>query len=250
MAQAASRILIVDDEADTCANLSDIFCDMGYHVDTANDGLEALQLIETNARYDVALLDLRMPGMDGLELYRKIKQKSAGTVALIVTAYASSPTAKSVIMAGARKLVSKPVDIGYLLRLIEEAVDAPLVLVVDDDHDLCENLWDIFHELGLRVHLAYDVDDASQTLQSCQFELVLMDMKLPGGNERDVLKRVRETNPQARTLIITGYRDEMESRVQKALDEGATAVAYKPFDMPSLLQTVSALSRPVQGLPR
>jgi DNA-binding NtrC family response regulator len=242
MTEPQARVLIVDDEADTCANLSDIFSDFGYHVDTAHDGQSALKLVETQPFYDIVLLDLRMPGMDGLELYRRIKQTSAGTVALIVTAYASSDTAKSAIAAGARRVLSKPVDIGKLLNLVQSSLETPLVLVVDDDQDLCDNLWDILHERGFRVHIAHDVNDAEHTLQNCRFHIVLLDMKLPGGDGRDVLQVVRSTNPQARTVIITGSRSEMESRVEQAISEGAAAVAYKPFDVPKLLKMVSDLS--------
>jgi two-component system, NtrC family, response regulator HydG len=248
MAAKMPSILVVDDEADTCANLSDILSELGFDVDTAHEGVAALELVQKK-HYDIALLDLRMPGMDGLELYRRIKEKSAGTAALIVTAYASSDTAKSAIAAGARQIVSKPVNIRHLIALVQEALDSPLVLVVDDDRELCDNLWDIFHEQGFRIHLAHDVDDAGQALQQSEFQVVLLDMKLPGGNGRDVLKLVRATNPQARTLVITGYPSEMESRVQQALNEGANAVAYKPFDMPSLLKQVKALAQTGQDEP-
>ena len=88
------RVLVVDDEPDTCANLSDILTEQGYQVDVAHDGLSALKLVKKNV-YDVALLDLKMPGIDGLELYRRIRTISADTVAIVVTAYASSTTATS-----------------------------------------------------------------------------------------------------------------------------------------------------------
>ncbi|WP_425616680.1 response regulator [Anatilimnocola sp. NA78] len=243
------RILIVDDEADTCANLSDIFGDLGFLVDTASDGFAALELVEAQPPYDIVLLDLRMPGMDGLELYQRIKQLSAGTVALIVTAYASSDTAQTAIAAGARHVLSKPINIGNLIKLVESALNSPLLLVVDDDQDLCENLWDIFHKVGYRVHLANDVQAASQTLQQCQFQVVLLDMKLPSGDGSSVLKVVRETNPQARTIVITGVANEQAHRVQQALSEGATAVAYKPFDVPKLLKMVTTYSQPASSEP-
>src|SRR5262249_18722868 len=60
-----SSILVVDDEIDTCRNLSDILTDLGYQVDTALDGFAALELAREKP-YDIALLDLKMPGMDGL----------------------------------------------------------------------------------------------------------------------------------------------------------------------------------------
>src|SRR5262245_4860567 len=90
------RILVVDDDVDTCRNLSDILTDLGYRVDTAHDGASALELVRRHP-YDVALLDLKMPGMSGLELYRQIKQLRAGTVAIIVTAYAGGSTTEEAL---------------------------------------------------------------------------------------------------------------------------------------------------------
>ena len=80
-------ILVVDDDVDTCRNLCDILTDLGYQVDTAHDGPAALELVQRNA-YDVALLDLKMPGMDGLDALPRDQGCSAGTVAIVVTAYA------------------------------------------------------------------------------------------------------------------------------------------------------------------
>lgn len=240
MADSIHRILIVDDEQDTCANLADILTDLGYQVDTANDGFAALELVKQND-YDLALLDLRMPGMDGVELYRRIREVSAGTVAIVVTAYASSDTAKSARAAGAWQILPKPVNIGKLLNLVSEALDSPLVLVVDDDCDLCENLWDVMRDRGYRVHLAHDVADAERAVQHRDYQVVLIDMKLPSGDGGQVLRLLRQKNPKARTVIITGFASEMDSRVQEALAAGANAVCYKPFDVDKLLGTVHDL---------
>jgi two-component system response regulator HydG len=69
----AGWVLIVDDEVDSCRNLSDILTDLGFRVDCATEGKGALDLVRQR-HYDVALLDLKMPGMDGLALYREIKK--------------------------------------------------------------------------------------------------------------------------------------------------------------------------------
>src|SRR6516165_6034929 len=112
-----SSILVVDDEVDTCKNLSDILTDLGYLVDIAHDGLAALELVRKKT-YDIALLDLKMPGMDGVELYREIKKLQAGTVAMVVTAYASRDSNEEALTAGAWQVLSKPLDFPKLLGLI------------------------------------------------------------------------------------------------------------------------------------
>src|SRR3974377_6588 len=83
-------ILVVDDERDTCQNLNDILTDMGYDVAIADDAATALE-VGRRKRFDVALLDLMMPGMDGIELYRAIKRERPETVAFIVTGHPNNP---------------------------------------------------------------------------------------------------------------------------------------------------------------
>jgi two-component system, NtrC family, response regulator HydG len=239
-------ILVVDDDVDTCRNLSDILTDLGYQVETAHDGLAALELVQRHA-YDVALLDYKMPGMDGLTLYREIKRLRAGTVAIVVTAYAEGTTSDEALAAGAWQVLSKPVDFPRLLGLVGEALGQPLVLVVDDDHDLCASLWDVLRERGYRVALAHDERTATAQLRDTAFRVVLIDMKLPDGDGAAIFRLVRQANPQARAVMITGHRAETNRLVQQLLHEGADAACYKPFDVPKLLATLDRLTRELGG---
>ena len=66
-------------------------------------------------------------------------------------------------------------------------------------------------------------------------------MKLPKGDGTTVFRLVREANPDARTILITGHRSELDLLVQKVVSEGADAVCYKPFDMPRLLDILQHL---------
>jgi CheY-like chemotaxis protein len=110
-------ILIVDDDVDTCRNLADILSDLGYPVETAFDGPTALGLIRDRPPR-IALLDYRMPGMDGLTLCRAIRTVSAGTVAIIVTAYSGQASVEQFVDAGASMVLPKPVDVPTLLETL------------------------------------------------------------------------------------------------------------------------------------
>jgi two-component system OmpR family response regulator len=117
------------------------------------------------------------------------------------------------------------------------------VLLVDDDPDLCANLWDLFRERGYRVSVAHDQPEAATCLRSGSFKVVLIDMKLPSGDGASVFQLVRKANPQARTIVITGHRSEVDEAVQQIVDAGADAVCYKPFDVPRLLDTLDQLAK-------
>ncbi|HEY1378712.1 MAG TPA: response regulator [Gemmataceae bacterium] len=236
-------VLVVDDEADTCRNLADIFADLGYRVDTAEDGTAALERVR-RTRYDVAILDLMMPGMDGLALYQEIRQLRPETVAVLATAYPNHPRAEASLAQGVWRLVPKPVDLPRLIALLGEALAQPLVLIVDDDPDLCASLWDLFRDRGFRVGLAHDARSAADRVREAGFKVVLIDMRLPDGDGGAVLRAVRQAQPDARTVLITAHRAELEPAVQQLAVEGVDAVCYKPFDLDQLLATLGRLSRP------
>lgn len=240
-----ASILVVDDEIDTCRNLADILEEFGYEVDTATDGQAGLDKVRSKA-YDVALLDLKMPGMDGLTLYRRIRQERADTVAMIVTAYATAQTKSDALQAGAWQVLSKPVDFARLLSFVESAVSQPVVMVVDDDKELCDSLWDTLRERDYRVCLAHTELEAARRLADREFQVVLVDLRLPDGDGRRVLDQIRQKNPQARSVLITGHRDEMEQSIQQALEQGVDAVCYKPFDVKKLLETIDKLAHRIK----
>lgn len=240
-ANTNAALLIVDDDADTCANLTDIFSDMGFHVTATQDAYRAIELVEKST-FDVALLDLKMPGMDGISLFRRIKEISSHTVAIIISAYTSPGTKDEALAAGAWQVLSKPIDVEKLFPLLSEVLDQPLVLVVDDDRDLCENLWDLLRDKGYRVSLAHSENQVKDFLQKRDFQIVLIDMKMPETTGNQIFQIVQSNSPSTRTILITGLRSEMEEMINKILHEGADTVCYKPFNVPELLDVVTRLT--------
>ena len=117
----ATNILLVDDDKDTCASMSDILMDLGYTVDTAHDGPGALELSERH-QYRLALLDYNMPGMDGVELCRRLKNSQRSVVVALITAFSSIAETGAATEAGVRRCLLKPVNFSVLMPFVEEAV--------------------------------------------------------------------------------------------------------------------------------
>jgi CheY-like chemotaxis protein len=115
---------VVDDDLDTCANLSDVLTDVGYRVDVADGGDTALMHARRQP-YDMALLDWRMPDMDGLMLCRRLKQLIPELVALIITGYPALVERDEARAAGARHVLAKPIEVPTLLSLMQEGLARP-----------------------------------------------------------------------------------------------------------------------------
>ena len=115
-------ILIVDDEASVRDSLYQWFKADGYRVDTAEEATGALKKIQ-DSPWDIILLDVRMPGMDGIELQRRIKKIDPSIVTIIITAHASVETAVQGLKEGAFDYVTKPIDPDDLGRLVRNAVE-------------------------------------------------------------------------------------------------------------------------------
>lgn len=113
-------ILIVDDEASVRDSLNNWFIEDGYEVACAADAKEALSLLESKS-FDIVLADIKMPGMDGLEMHRRIKVLNKEAIVIIMTAFASVDTAVQALKDGAYDYVTKPFDPDDLSHLIRNA---------------------------------------------------------------------------------------------------------------------------------
>ena len=115
-----SRILLIDDEAAFTKNMSKLLSYRGYRVDTAESGDKAIRMLEEK-EFDVIVLDLKMPGMDGIATLKEIKQLGLFTETLILTGHGSIDTALEAMKLGAYDYLTKPCDIDELVDMIEGA---------------------------------------------------------------------------------------------------------------------------------
>lgn len=125
-----------------------------------------------------------MPGMDGLTLASKLKEVSASTVVILTTEYANQDTLAAAPKHSMWRVFSKPLNLQHIIPCLVEVWEQPLILLVEDDADLCLSLSDVLQDKGFRVCFATAIDLALSLLRDTDFHVVLIDMKLPGGIRR------------------------------------------------------------------
>ena len=119
--EAPAKLLIVDDELSVRDSLGKWFREEGYEIGTAESASDALTRMAEN-RWDVALLDIKMRGTDGIELQRRLHEMDPGLIVIMMTGYASVETAVTALKNGAYDYVSKPLDPDEIAHLVKKAL--------------------------------------------------------------------------------------------------------------------------------
>ena len=116
------RILVVDDDKKICDTLSLILESRGYQVDIANTGKTAVEKAKTN-KYNLAVLDIKLPDIDGIKLLKSIYEISPQMVRIVMTGYPELKNAINALNEGADAYFTKPVDPSRLIKTIEDKLE-------------------------------------------------------------------------------------------------------------------------------
>lgn len=246
----STSVLVIDDNAALAENIGEILADCGVEVEVALNATDGLARFD-GREWDLVVTDVRMPGVNGLDLLEQIKQRSPGTPVMVMTGYADSETVARAHHSGALAVVHKPLDLDAFLSLVEQVSEASApVLVVEDDVALIGNISEILcEENGLLPHPATRISLARRLVESVDFRVALVDLRLPDGDglafARELQRRPDGTNRPV--IIITGYPEALGEGIGQvvpandtgtldALDPNELIIVTKPFAVPNLVE--------------
>ncbi len=235
-----ANILIVDDNISLGKTMSFVLRRKGYSVITAEGGPEAIEKVKENT-FDMVFMDIKMPLMDGVEVYRRMKKIRPGAVVVMMTAYAVENLIQQALAEGAYAVIQKPLDMGKVVTLIKSAYETKngaLILVVDDDPGTCITLKNILTKRGHKVSLAHSGEQAIDMVRQKAHDIIFIDMKLPTINGLETYLAIKENQPGAVAIMMTAYRQEMFHLMEEALSSNAYACLYKPFAPEELFKLI------------
>jgi len=224
------RILIVDDDVEFAESLKDILDAEGYGPQIVNGANEAIDEVERDF-FDIILMDIKMPTMNGVDAFKKIKAISPKTVVIMMTAFSVEDLIKNAIEEGTFGILYKPLDIKKLMEIIARVeTGGGLIMIADDDPNICETLKDVFTEKGYSISLAKNSDEAIKIVKEKSTNIVFLDMKFFPLNGLETYLMIRRVNSKVVVILMTAYRQETKDLVKQALESSAYSCFYKPFD--------------------
>ncbi len=230
---------MVDDDAGMRITLEGIIEDEGYDVVGAKNGYEAVKLVEESC-FDLIFMDIKMPGINGVETYREIKKASPQSVVVMMTGFSVEELVKEALQEGAYGVIYKPYSMEQIIDIMQSVLKSTGILVVDDLATHRETLCAILEDTGYKVSEAQDGEDAISLVQKNRYDIVLMDVVMPGIDGFETFKEVHKIDPQVKVIFVTGYA--LSDPVRQVLQEGAFSVLTKPVDPDDLLTLIKTIT--------
>jgi CheY-like chemotaxis protein len=254
------RVLVADDDAAVRTTLVESLTSRGVEVLEACDGMETMRQVTRCRLHAVELdglvVDLRLPRLGGINALRKIRDMLSPKVAIIVLTDAIEPSLHRQAEAlGARVVLAKPLNVTQFWEVLLNggsdgapaaaepvAASSPSptvgrrVLVVDDDADLREVVVEFLDARGYHVATAPDGLTAVRLLGEQPFDVILLDINMPGLCGVDALPTIRALTPRTPVIMVTANIDRDIAR--RTLAHGAFDYLVKPVNWSHLAQSV------------
>ena len=240
-----TSVLVVDDNEDLLTTFSLILKQRGFDVDTAEDGAQAVDKFKAR-HFDVTLMDIVMPEMNGVEAFLKIKEVCPGATVILMTAYSEDELIKTAVDGGAHCVVNKPLRIDQIIALIEEAIASQPILLVDDDADILRTMTRVLEIKGHEVLVATSGEEALKVAAERECEIAFIDVKLPLMDGLETYLRLKQINPGITAVMMTGFRNEVKDALERAREASAIDCLFKPFNPKKAVELVNQ----IKGKPR
>jgi DNA-binding response OmpR family regulator len=236
------RVLIVDDNADLAENLRELLELEGFDVAVFTSPTEALARKDELA-FDAALLDIRMPGIDGIELCSALGETHPRATFVLMTAFTTEKRLRDAESSGASAVLKKPLPLDRLLSLLG-AVDAATVLLVEDDAALRSGVVELLSPHGYAVSEAQSLAQARSALARARPDAAIVDLKLPDGSGAVLARELLDHG--VHLVLTTAFDEALDESVATLRREGAHYLG-KPFAPSTLLALLSDAAREMQA---
>ena len=198
------HVLVVDDDQMMARTLQEILELQGWTVDVAHDGKHAVEMAR-RLPYDVVLMDVKMPGMDGVSAFKAMKEARPDVKVVLMTAFAAESMLSEAEDEGVLRVLSKPVDVRSLVAYLAGLLSRRRpVLIVDSDAAFLRTLSDSLQLSGFETVAAAGLSEAVRLVREDRPAAILLHMHLGAVSARDATLAVHAISPEAPLILYSG----------------------------------------------
>lgn len=232
------KVLVVDDNIDFCENIIEILESHGYEAVGVHDGFKALDVVKNNG-IDLVLMDVRMPAMDGVETFMKLKQISSEIPVIMITAHTENGRIREALRGGANGAFEKPIDIERLKCSMKKTIpNGAKIMVVDSNTESSASTMDMLKKNKYRGVAAYNGNAAIQMAREIKFDIIVLNMELPDINGLHVCNTICDIRPDANVITVAEDKVMIRYVVEQSSQCKVYAHLERPLNMDHLLKKI------------
>ena len=248
------KLLLVDDEEEFLISTKKALDRRNIDVTTARNGEEALRTCKSR-KFDIAVLDVKMPGIDGVELFYKMKTEIPGIPIIILTGHGTIAQAFRTSKDGIFDFQAKPCDIDVLTKKIKEAVKNRSVeendfysairllsksdirlLIINDEKECIETVGKTLKNRNMKVHFSESDTKATEFLKQNAADVIILDLSLCRDNGIDLLQQLKSGYQNVEVILMAEYSQ--AEIALKGVKLGAWDYFIKPVDLKQITWSI------------
>ena len=235
------RILIVDDDRDFAESMADLIELNGHEAILAYNGTSALKIFKQN-NIDLILMDIRMPGLNGVETLNEIKKYNPSIPVAMMTGYTDKSLIDSALEIGAITILDKPLNLHQLAEIINSIKNKNTILLLDDDKDFTDSLYELLCSKGYEVLTANTINKALQFAEENVIDICLLDLRINGKSGIDLCNMLSSKGIDIPVIFLTGYADDFNDQIKEISRNKKVTVMRKPFKLAEFIKIVDTIA--------
>lgn len=232
-----TRVLIVDDDCDHAESLADVIELRGHTTQLAYSGEEAIEYFRAT-HYGFVLLDVRLPGINGVDTFLEMKKIRPTAQVMLMTGYSVEQLVAQAIDRGALGVLLKPFAATQVLDLLSNVKQRGRVLVADSDPEFVGAIVPLLEGAGYEVDTAATGAEVLEKMIIEHVDCLLLNLRLPVLSGAELYARLVEAGRTVPTVLMTGGREDAEEDVR--LRSQTCGMLFKPFDPNALLAAIGS----------
>ena len=233
----ALDILVVDDDHDLASGIADVLEAEGHGAALAGSGEAALEVARERA-FDMVFLDVKLPGMNGIDALRELRKTQGRARVVLMTGYRIDNLLAVAVKTGGLAVLTRPATAPRMLEHLRDVGPGGIVLLLAVDGSLGARLEEFLTGQGLKVRLARTGEAAAESAAIAGLDVLILDLQRPISRILEVYLALQDLGPPVTVVMIANPLTNGKPIVNPLRSISVTGCLFKPFDPADLLQAV------------
>ncbi len=234
-------VLVVDDHQGMLHSLGDILDNEGFRVSLAGSGEEAIELCQKQT-FDVILMDVRMPKLDGVETIRRINKHAKNNHIIMMSAYSVEEVKNLALQEGAVAFLQKPIDVEVVIKLIQQHEQPSILLVLESEQER-QMLASYLNQHKFRAHTTNFSTNVIELAQQIHFNIIITDAKMDTDDGLEKYHALKKVTPTTLFILLDETDKTFRDIGTDTALENESVNLKKPFDIVQLLSVLEKYSK-------